>query len=306
MTGTIYVVARTLADPPRLLPPLLRRTARGRAGRRFRSTSRRTRSSRRSTGAASACSGWMSRYRTSRSRRCPRRSNLPPPPSQTVDRYVTLGVNFSIFRNGSWAPAQAAKGKLFDKPFYDPTRLSDIEAVEALYTLKVQTPAPVPRLWREPVRRRVPAGGLQRMELRLAESTLDVQSDHRRKFDRSPPIWAAQSLTAGSATWSCATSRCPRERSSTCAGNHRLLPAGYRRGRASADSRASDLRARCSAPAAAARQPGRSRSRRRLGTGAAGGRARDVARRSGARLQLRSLRSTSPPPAPWSRMWARS
>jgi hypothetical protein len=31
------------------------------------------------------------------------------PPSQDVERYVTLGVNFSIFRNGSWAPAQTSK-----------------------------------------------------------------------------------------------------------------------------------------------------------------------------------------------------
>ena len=66
------------------------------------------------------------------------------PPSQTVDRYVSLGVNFSTFRNGSWAPTQAAKGTLFDKPFYDPTQVSDARPVAGLYTLKVQSPAAVP------------------------------------------------------------------------------------------------------------------------------------------------------------------
>jgi hypothetical protein len=72
---------------------------------------------------------------------------LPPaqassaPPNQTADRYVALGVNFSMFSNGSWAPPQAAKGKLFDKPFYGPTVGYSARQTEALYTLKVQTPA---------------------------------------------------------------------------------------------------------------------------------------------------------------------
>lgn len=66
------------------------------------------------------------------------------PPTQNVDRYVALGVNFLIFRNGSWAPAQTTRGKLFDKPLLDPTQANDTRLVEALYTLKVQTPAPAP------------------------------------------------------------------------------------------------------------------------------------------------------------------
>jgi hypothetical protein len=66
------------------------------------------------------------------------------PMSQEVDRYVSLGVFFSIFRNGSWAPAQGAKGKLFDKPMVDSRSVSNSKAVEALYTIKVQTPAPAP------------------------------------------------------------------------------------------------------------------------------------------------------------------
>ena len=66
------------------------------------------------------------------------------PPSQDVERYVTLGVYFSIFRNGSWAPAQTTKGKLFDKPLLNTGSVSDTKAVEGLYTLKVLTPAPSP------------------------------------------------------------------------------------------------------------------------------------------------------------------
>jgi len=68
------------------------------------------------------------------------------PPSQEVSRYASLGVNFTIFRNGTWAPAQTAKGKLFDKPPVDSNSVSDSKTVEAFYTLKVQTPAPTPGL----------------------------------------------------------------------------------------------------------------------------------------------------------------
>jgi len=64
------------------------------------------------------------------------------PPSQEVERYVTLSLNFSIYRNGSWAPAQSTKGSLFDKPLLSSQSVSNSRAVEALYTLKVQ-PAPV-------------------------------------------------------------------------------------------------------------------------------------------------------------------
>ena len=60
------------------------------------------------------------------------------PPSQTADRYVSLGINFSTLRNGSWAPAQAATGKLFDKPFYNPALVSDATTVAGLYTLKIR------------------------------------------------------------------------------------------------------------------------------------------------------------------------
>jgi hypothetical protein len=65
-----------------------------------------------------------------------------PPPEPPVDRYVTLGVHFSVFRNGSWAPPQASKGKLFDKPTLNPKSAGDSKTVEGLYTLKVQAQGP--------------------------------------------------------------------------------------------------------------------------------------------------------------------
>jgi len=64
------------------------------------------------------------------------------PPSQEVDRYTILSLHFSIYRNGSWAPAQSSKGSLFDKPLLGSDSASDTKSVEAIYTLKVQTPAP--------------------------------------------------------------------------------------------------------------------------------------------------------------------
>jgi len=74
------------------------------------------------------------------------------PPNQDSAKYAAISVHFSIFRNGSWTPAQAAKGKLFDKPiplFGDltsplPSSVSDSRSVEALYSIKVQSPAATP------------------------------------------------------------------------------------------------------------------------------------------------------------------
>jgi hypothetical protein len=78
------------------------------------------------------------------------RQNLPAvqpsatPPSQEVARYVSIGLDFSVFRNGTWAPAQKSKGKLFDIPLLGSDAVSDNKSVEALYTLKVQTRAVAP------------------------------------------------------------------------------------------------------------------------------------------------------------------
>jgi hypothetical protein len=76
--------------------------------------------------------------------------HIPPPaqgtqpPTQHVERYVSLSVNFSVFRNASWAPPQAAKAKLFDKPWFDPSQATDSRTVEDLYTIKVQSPTTPP------------------------------------------------------------------------------------------------------------------------------------------------------------------
>jgi hypothetical protein len=66
------------------------------------------------------------------------------PPSQDADKYVSIGLYFTIFRNGSWAPAQTSRGKLFDIPLLSSQTASDSRSVEALYTLKVQSPQPDP------------------------------------------------------------------------------------------------------------------------------------------------------------------
>ena len=74
------------------------------------------------------------------------------PPSQDGAKYVAIGLNFSIFRNGAWAPGQKVKGSLFDMPFPrfgdtsgPPPAAEDPASVERLYTIKVQSPAPAPR-----------------------------------------------------------------------------------------------------------------------------------------------------------------
>jgi len=66
------------------------------------------------------------------------------PPSQEVSKYVELALYFSIFRNDVWAPAQMTKGDLFDVPLLSSQQASDKRAIEGLYTIKVQSPAPTP------------------------------------------------------------------------------------------------------------------------------------------------------------------
>ena len=69
------------------------------------------------------------------------------PPDQGTDRYVFISTFFSVFRNGSWAPPQSSNGKLFDKPFfgtsvrYGSSTASDPASVEALYSMKAQQKA---------------------------------------------------------------------------------------------------------------------------------------------------------------------
>ena len=135
-TGTIYVVARTLADPPvfylrsfetgawtgwtkipldikayQVVPALYR----GRL-----------------------CLFWMDvKVFTEPQQNLPSSQGSVAAPSQDVERYVSLSIYFSIFRNGSWAPAQTSRGKLFDKPLLNSSTVSNTKAVEALYTLKI-------------------------------------------------------------------------------------------------------------------------------------------------------------------------
>lgn len=67
-------------------------------------------------------------------------TNAPPDPA----KYVSIGLNFTVFRNGAWSPQQRSRGRLFDLPILNSQTVSNSTAIEALYTLKVQTPAPAP------------------------------------------------------------------------------------------------------------------------------------------------------------------
>ena len=142
-TGTIYVVARTLADPPVFY---LRSFLNGAwTGWAQITINIKAHQAVPALYRGRVCLFWLEvKVSNEPQQALPAAQQSSAPPSQTVDKYVSLAVNFSIFRNGNWSPAQAAKGKLFDKPFYDQTKVSDIQAVEALYTLKVQAPAPAP------------------------------------------------------------------------------------------------------------------------------------------------------------------
>ena len=146
VTGTIHVVGRTDADPPALLPPLAGRTARGRGW--VQDSARHQGAPGRAGGLPRAAVPVLARHQgrpTSRIRACPcaQPSSSSAEPGRRQVRHH-LGLYFSIFRNGSWAPAQAAKGKLFDKPLVELAVGERQPSVEALYTLKVQTPRPRP------------------------------------------------------------------------------------------------------------------------------------------------------------------
>jgi hypothetical protein len=77
----------------------------------------------------------------------PRQQNLPAPgdlaashsPPQNASKYVKIGLNFTIFRNGSWAPPQKSRGMLFDVPYelLSSDQRTDSLSVESLYTIKV-------------------------------------------------------------------------------------------------------------------------------------------------------------------------
>jgi hypothetical protein len=143
VTGAIHVVARTVADPPRfylrsfvdgawtgwqqipldikahqVVPAIFRQRL---------------------------CLFWLDvKVSNEPYQNLPAAQPEPTPPSQDVAKYASIDMYFSIFRNGAWAPAQKAKGKFFDIPSLNSQTVSDSKSVEALYTLKVQTPAPAP------------------------------------------------------------------------------------------------------------------------------------------------------------------
>jgi hypothetical protein len=142
-TGNLYVVARTLADPPVYY---MRTYASGawagwvqipldiKASQVVPAVYR-----------GRVCLFWLSvKVSNEPQQQVPPAVPSSAPANQTIERYVTLAVYFSIFRNDAWAPAQTSKGKLFDKPLLDPKVAGDTRVIEGLYTIKVQAPATAP------------------------------------------------------------------------------------------------------------------------------------------------------------------
>lgn len=142
-TGDIHVVARTLADPPRYY----RRTFKDRAW----SGWEQVKLDIKAGHAVPAlyrgrlCLFWLDvKVANEPSQNLPAAQASSSAPSQEVAQYVSIGLNFSIYRSDGWAPVQRAKGHLFDIPLLSSDTVSHAGAVEALYTLKVQAPAPAP------------------------------------------------------------------------------------------------------------------------------------------------------------------
>ena len=145
-TQAIYVVARTLADPPIFYSRSYADGAWGgwaqipldiKAHQAIPAMYR-----------GRVCLFWLDMKATNE----PKQTTTSPQassnaPSGNVNRYMAIGVNFSVYRNGSWTPAQSARGKLFDKPVFDSTaQAGDSKSIESLYTLKVQMQTPTPGL----------------------------------------------------------------------------------------------------------------------------------------------------------------
>ena len=127
-TGNLYVVARTLADPPVYY---MRTYASGawagwvqipldiKASQVVPAVYR-----------GRVCLFWLSvKVSNEPQQQVPPAVPSSAPANQTIERYVTLAVYFSIFRNDAWAPAQTSKGKLFDKPLLDPKVAGDTRVI---------------------------------------------------------------------------------------------------------------------------------------------------------------------------------
>ena len=141
--GTVYVVARTLADPPRYY---YRSLAKGAwSGWQHLPLDIKAHQAIPAVYRGRLCVFWPEVKVTSEPRQSlPAAQGSSNPPSQEVSKYVSIGLFFSIFRNGSWSPAQMTRGRLFDVPLLSSQAASDSRTVEALYTLKVQAPTPAP------------------------------------------------------------------------------------------------------------------------------------------------------------------
>jgi hypothetical protein len=142
-TGAIHVVARTVADPPRYY----HRTFQDRAW----SGWEQIQLDIKAHHAVPAmyrnrlCLFWLDVLVANEPHQdLPAAQPDSSPPSQEVARYVSIGLSFSIHGHDGWAPISKAKGHLFDIPLLSSDTVSHNGTVEALYTLKVQTPAPVP------------------------------------------------------------------------------------------------------------------------------------------------------------------
>ena len=58
------------------------------------------------------------------------------------DKYVVLTPFFSVFRNGSWAPAESTKNSLFDKPPQPVDQQGHTNLIEELYSVKIELAPP--------------------------------------------------------------------------------------------------------------------------------------------------------------------
>lgn len=149
-TGTIHVVARTTSDPPRYYHRTF--TDRVWSGWEQIQVNVKAHQVVPAVYRGRLCVFWLDVMVMNEPRQAlPAAQQSSSPPSQDGAKYVSLGLNFSIFRNGGWAPGQKSKGHLFDMPF---PRFGDLSgpapsteepsAVETLYTIKVHAAAPSP------------------------------------------------------------------------------------------------------------------------------------------------------------------
>jgi len=127
------------------------------------------------------------------------RQQLPPvqpnpsPPPQDAAKYTSVGLGFTTFRNGAWAPPQRAKGKLFDVPPLSSEAVSDSRSAEALYTLKTWVAGSnlwvdVFRLGIYPVRRRTSLNPAVRIGTPVSTDTVVLAGSTATGITIGPPL----------------------------------------------------------------------------------------------------------------------